>query len=82
MKRTTLILDEALILAAKRLALERQTTLTRVVEESLRAVLRKDASRKPKSTLLPAFGEGGLRPGVDLDDKAQIRELTGGYDPF
>lgn len=74
--RTTLNLDDALIAAAKRLALETGRTLTAVIEDALRAAL---GRRSPESggrvTRLCTFRGGGLQPGVDLDDSAALLDV-------
>jgi hypothetical protein len=74
--RTTIVLPDDLAESAKRLALDRGTTFTAVVADALRAAL---ASRSPEheqsSDPLPTYGDSGLRPGVDLDDSAALRDL-------
>ena len=61
--RTTIRLPDDLLDAAKQRALDTGRTLTRVIEDALRAEL---------AVALPAYGSGGLRPGVDLDDSASL----------
>lgn len=83
--KTTLLIDEDLIYQAKKIALERRTTLTMVVEEALKASLYGGAKPpKRKKIKLPTYGMGGLLPGVDLENREQIEELLGdsGYAPF
>lgn len=62
--------------AAKRRAAERGTTLTQVMEEALRALLAARDDSTPAPFKLVTFGEGGLRPGVDLDDSAGLLDLV------
>jgi hypothetical protein len=75
--RTTIRLDDELLTAAKRMAVETGRTLTAVVEDALRAALaRRDPAQRPKPAKLPvARGGGVLQPGVDLDDSAALLEL-------
>lgn len=73
--RTTINLDDALLTEAKRRAAERGTTLTKLIEDSLRAALsqRQEAVDEPFRTV--TFRGGGLMPGADLDDNAALRDL-------
>ena len=73
MMRTTIRLPDDLLLAAKRRAVNTGRTLTRVIEDALRAALaREDFGPDEKIPTLPTFGSGGLRPGIDLDDSASL----------
>jgi len=73
--RTTINLPDDLVARAKKLAAESRTTLTAVIESSLRERLgrRRKASR-PRSVKLPVFGKQGLQPGIDLDDSVALLE--------
>jgi hypothetical protein len=74
--RTTLNLDDALVAAAKRRALETGRTLTAVIENALRAALgRRAAEGGRRIDRLPTFRGGGLQPGVDLDDSAALLDV-------
>lgn len=71
--KTTLDLNDALLMRAKTLAAQQQTSLTRLIEEGLQLRLR--AQERPRKTVrLPVFrGEGGLAPGLDgLSNKALL----------
>lgn len=72
--RTTVRMEDALLHRAKRVAADRDTTLTAILEEALREWLdRQRRSHKRESTRLPVSrSEGGLLPGVDLDDTADL----------
>ncbi|MGI8610439.1 MAG: type II toxin-antitoxin system VapB family antitoxin [Candidatus Dormibacteria bacterium] len=74
--RTTIRLDDALLRDAKAMAGSTGRTLTALIEDGLREVLRRSerATARPR-TDLPTFGGGGLQPGVDLDDSAALAEL-------
>lgn len=73
--RTTIRLDDDLLRAAKEYAAERGTTMTAVIEDALRELLARRERQDRKPFQLVTFGEGGLRPGVDLDDSAALLDL-------
>ena len=76
--RTTLDLDDHLLREAKRLAAERGTTLTALMEDALRIVVRRVEKPKPRRRVrLPTFGVPGERfmPGVDISNNAATRDL-------
>lgn len=71
--RTTIRLDDQLLRDAKKLAAESGRTLTAVIEDALRTALaRRLQVSRGKKLKLPAFGRDGVRPGVDLDDSADL----------
>ncbi len=77
--RTTIRIDDQLLVEAKKLAAETGRSLTAVIEDSLREVL----ARRPRPTRrgrvrLPTFGGKGLQPGVDLDDTASLLDRMDG----
>ena len=79
--RTTIRLDDDLIHAVKRHALESGMTVTAVIAESLRERLQRHRDRissLPAPLSLTTAGEGGLLPGVDLDDSAALCDLMEG----
>lgn len=75
--RTTLNIDDDLMRDAKAAAARNGRTLTAVVEDALRAALRRTQSApdQPRAQLPTFRGEGGLMPGVELDDNAALRDL-------
>lgn len=75
--RTTIRLDDDLLAAAKSRAAERRTTLTRVIEDALRAELSRRPSGDRERVRLPAFGDPAEKPlpGVDLDDCTALLDL-------
>jgi len=74
--RTTIRLDDGLLADARRLARDRGTTLTRIIEDSLRETLARRQSRRAASKVrLPTTGGRGVLPGVDLDDTASLLDL-------
>jgi hypothetical protein len=71
--RTTVNIDERLLKEAKEAALRTNRSLSQVLEEGVRLVLRQRIrSGRPVRTPLVTFGEGGLQPGMDLDDSAAL----------
>ena len=74
--RTTVRLDDALAREAKVRAAEQGITLTQLIDESLRERLAGRAGPgRPTKIELPGYGEGGVRPGVDLGDNRALRDL-------
>ncbi|HMP73271.1 MAG TPA: DUF2191 domain-containing protein [Kiritimatiellia bacterium] len=77
--RTTLDLDSALLVEAKRVAALKQRTLTATIEDALRLALNQIEERKGASNLdIPTAGAGGLQPGVDLDDASNVLDRMDG----
>lgn len=77
--RTTIRLPDDLLAEAKRAAVETNRSLTRVIEDALRAALARRESPPRQRVRLPTFG-GKLQPGVDLNDSAALRDLMDGLD--
>ena len=76
--KTTLDLNDQLLAAAKAMAAQQRTTLTRLIEEGLQLRLRgRTGSAKPGRVRLPIFkGKGGLVAGVNpLSNKALLKAL-------
>ena len=79
--RITIRLNDDLMRAVKRHALEAGTTVPAVIVQALREQLhrhRNRTSNPPAPLSLVTTGEGGLLPGVDLDDSAAFMELMEG----
>jgi hypothetical protein len=72
--RTTLNLDDELLMSAKRKALEERRPLSRVIEDALRESLARPKSRKGRIQLVTSSGPG-VKPGVDLDDGRSLLEI-------
>ncbi|TMQ19492.1 MAG: ribbon-helix-helix protein, CopG family [Deltaproteobacteria bacterium] len=72
--RTTVRLDEPLLARAQQEARRRGVTLTALIEEGLRLVLRRPLRRvdRPVVVLPVSRAGGGTLPGVDLDDSASL----------
>ena len=73
--RTTINLDDALLAEAKQVAARTGRSLAAVVEDALRESLRRRHQSARQAVELPTFGEGGVQPGVDLDDSAALLDL-------
>ena len=80
--RTTLNIADELLIEAKQLAARTGRTLTSVVEDALRAAFsRASTPRKEAERFeLPTSGEGGVLPGVDLDNSAALLDIMEGTD--
>jgi predicted transcriptional regulator len=74
--RTTVRMEDGLLRRAKRIAAQRETTLTAILEEALREWLDRQRKRQRRERVeLPVSNAGGgVRPGVDLDDSADLLE--------
>ncbi len=72
-------LDDQLLTAAKEHAARTGRTLTALLEDALRTFLALESRPKNRRPLqLPTFGDGGLQPGVDLDNTADLLDLMEG----
>lgn len=77
--RTTIRINDRLLAEAKKLAADRGSTLTAVIEDSLRAAVSRHEPRRPPSKFrFPTFKGEGLQPGVDLDDTSTLLDLMEG----
>ena len=85
--RTTVRLSDQLLRDAKRYAAEHDTTLTAMLDQGLRMVLRETpppyetgetSKSKSKEFSLPTFDGGGLRPGIDPTSNAQMLDIADG----
>jgi hypothetical protein len=77
--RTTIRINDRLLAEAKKMAAERGTTLTAVIEDALReAHSRRNPQARRRRFRLPTSGRGGLQPNVDLNDSAALLDLMEG----
>jgi hypothetical protein len=77
--RTTVRLEASLMSKARREAARRGVTLTSLIEQGLRMVLRKP-SRRPDTnrvSLPVSRAKGGVLPGIDLNDSADLLDRMG-----
>jgi hypothetical protein len=74
--RTTIRLEESLLAEAKRIAAAKGSTLTAVIENSLRqSFAQQKLAVKRGKVRFTTSGKGGLRPGVELDDSAALLDI-------
>lgn len=75
--RTTVTIDDQLLVEVKTVAAQSGRTLSAVIEDALRASM---ARRAEGGSIppLPTISGGGLQPGVDLDDSAALLDLLEG----
>jgi hypothetical protein len=76
--RTTVRLNDDLLAAAKQRAAANHTTLTSLIEDSLRQTLALRSDRSGERLVIKPFGVGGTLPGVDLEDSEALRDLMDG----
>ena len=77
---TTLNLDDAVMRAVKRSAVESRRTMTEVIEECLRDTLMRTGEGVDEERFvlrLPTV-KGRARPGVDLNDRESLLEIMEG----
>ncbi len=71
--RVTINLPNDLMTQIKKLAAASHSTVTALIEETLRESLaRRRRSRQLRRVILPTYGKKGLLPGVDLDNIASL----------
>jgi Ribbon-helix-helix protein, copG family len=76
-ERTTVRLPDELMRRAKRKAADEGRTLTELIEDGLRRVLNGQTRAKKSHRILPpvSTAAGGLRPGIDLNNTAELQEM-------
>ncbi len=79
--RTTINLPDDLILQAKKVALEADTTLTEIIANALRETLARRTQKGPKKKFrMITYGKGGTYPGVDISDTSALLDIMDGID--
>jgi hypothetical protein len=73
--RTTVDLDDDTLRRAKQVAAANGTTLARLIEDAVKAVLNRREEEPRRVAGLPVFHGRGLRPGVDLADSAGLADV-------
>lgn len=73
--KTTLDLNDQLLIEARTLAAQQRSSLTRLIEEGLRLRLHSAARTPTRRKRIPVYrGKGGLLPGLDpLSNKALLQ---------
>jgi hypothetical protein len=71
--RTTINLQDHLLMQAKQVALSENNTLGGVIEDALREFFaRRNRTAGREKTKLPTYRGAGLQPGVDLNSTASL----------
>lgn len=71
--KTTIQLDDQLLLEAKKHATQTGRTLKAVIEDALREALARTETTRPQTRIpLQTFKGRGVQPGVDLDDTSSL----------
>ncbi len=71
--KTTIQLDDQLLLEAKKHADQTGRTLNTVIEDALREALARTEVTRPQTRVpLKTFKGRGVQPGVDLDDTSSL----------
>ena len=73
--RTTIDINDALLIATKSRAARDQKTLKALVEQALREFLSGPPRAPSDAPLIPVFRGLGVQPGVDLTDNAALEDL-------
>jgi hypothetical protein len=73
--RTTVRLPEALMIQAKKEAQRRGKTVTSLIEQGLRLVLKQPEDPRKKFVLPVSSATGGLLPGIDLSNSAALLDI-------
>jgi hypothetical protein len=76
--RTTVRLNDDLLAAAKQRAVADRTTLTALIEDSLRHTLALRSTVSGERLTLHQFGDAVTVAGINLDNSAALRDLMDG----
>lgn len=79
--RTTITVDDALLVEIKTSAAKTGRTMNQVVIDAIRAGLTRADQPRGGPINLPVFHGGHLQPGVDLDDSAALLDLMDAPEP-
>lgn len=74
MKRTTLMLDEDLLLALDQSARRRRLTRSQAIREAIAAYTSRHGSRRRKLSSFAGVGKSGYRGSLGKDAKALLRK--------
>jgi hypothetical protein len=73
--KTTIELDDELVRQAEAAAAASGQSLSELIGAALRLELGREADPTRRPVVLPSFKGDGLKPGVDLDRSAELREI-------
>jgi len=76
--RTTVSIDDQLLIEVKTVAAQSGRTLSAVIEDAIRQSLVKRGTVRSVPLPLITHDGGGLQPGVDLDDTSAMLDLMDG----
>jgi len=77
--RTTITIDDQLLIELKTYAAQSGTSMTAIVEDALRAALARRSGAAPRHPVtLPTLAGSRLVAGVDLDDSADLLDRMEG----
>ena len=76
--RTTIDIDDQLLLYAKHQAVKQGCTIKQILEDALRDFFSHQASR-PDIVSLETFSGAGLKAGVNLDNSRSLIDIMDGY---
>ena len=76
--RTSVDIDDQLLLHAKRQAIQQGCTLKQILEDALRdSFSHQSPPHEPVS--LETFSGAGLKPGINLDNNRSLNDVMDGY---
>jgi hypothetical protein len=76
--RTTVDIDDQLLLYAKHQAVQQGCTIKQILEDALRDFF-SHHSRQHEAVSLETFSGAGLKPGVNLDNSRSLSDILDGY---
>ena len=76
--RTTVDIDDQLLIYAKHQAVEQGCTLKQILEDASRDFFSHQSSQQ-KPVSLETFSGAGLKPGVNLDNGRSLNDIMDGY---
>ena len=76
--RTTIDIDDQLLLYAKHQAVEQGCTIKQIMEDALRDFF-SHQTLEHKAVSLTTFSGQGLKPGINLDNSQSLNDIMDGY---